>query len=71
MNYYGQETEIDGADRVLIPALLRESASVVGEVFVIGSDDHLEVWNRDRFDTDMRTDPINAADLEALAIHRI
>src|SRR5436309_15501180 len=45
VNYYGQETEIDGADRILIPALLRERAAVTGDVFVVGSDDHLEGWN--------------------------
>jgi MraZ protein len=71
VNYYGQETEVDGADRILIPALLRESASVMGEVFVIGSDDHLEVWNRERFDDDLRTDPIDDGDLEVLATYRI
>src|SRR5881296_68530 len=30
VNYYGQEAEMDAADRILIPALLRESAGVRG-----------------------------------------
>src|SRR5881397_3319369 len=43
VNFFGQEAEIDGADRILLPAALRDRAGVTGEVFVIGSDDHLEV----------------------------
>ena len=49
VNYYGQTAELDQQGRVLIPAHLRESASMVGDVRVIGRIDHVEVWNEERF----------------------
>src|SRR5258708_22604079 len=33
-NYYGQQVEIDGQGRLVIPALLRDSAVIKGEVAV-------------------------------------
>ena len=71
VNFFGQETEIDGADRILIPSLLRERAAVAGDVFVVGSDDHLQVWNRAAFDAAMQADQIDDADLEVLASYNI
>jgi len=49
VNYYGQTGELDGQGRVSIPPHLRESASIVGDVRVLGRIDHIEVWNEDRF----------------------
>lgn len=49
VNYYGQTAELDGQGRVVIPAHLRESASIVGDVRVLGRLDHIEVWNEERF----------------------
>lgn len=71
VNFFGQEAECDGADRILIPAILRERAGVTDEVFVLGSDDHLEVWNRTRFDAQLQSDAIDDADLEVLATYHI
>ena len=48
-NFYGQVTAADKSGRILIPALLRESAQMTGEVAVLGYLDHLEVWNNKRF----------------------
>ncbi len=49
-SYYGQTATADGQGRVLIPAVLRESAQLLGEeVVVLGSQTHLEIWNRSRF----------------------
>ena len=48
-NYYGQIASTDKSGRVLIPTLLRESAQMTGEVAVLGSLDHLEVWNHKKF----------------------
>jgi transcriptional regulator MraZ len=48
-NFYGQVTAADKSGRVLIPALLRESAQMTGEVAVLGYLDHLDVWNHKRF----------------------
>jgi len=49
VNYYGQESELDAQGRVVIPAHLRDSATIVGDVRVFGRIDYLEVWNEERF----------------------
>lgn len=71
VNFYGHEAEIDGADRILLPAVLRERASVHGDVFVMGADDHLEVWNRAAFDAALKAHDIDDADLAVLASFNI
>src|SRR5947199_6532162 len=48
-NYYGQQATIDGQGRVLIHPLLRKSASVIGDVAVLGYLTYLEVWELERF----------------------
>ena len=67
VNFFGQESERDAADRLLLPALLRERAATTGDVFVVGYDDHLEVWNRQRFESMMQSSQIDDTDLENLA----
>ncbi len=47
-NYWGQTARADAQGRVLIPALLRESADMKGEVAVMGQRDFLEVWSHER-----------------------
>jgi len=49
VNYYGMEVTMDKQGRILIPATLRDSATIVGELRVLGATNHLEVWNEDRF----------------------
>jgi MraZ protein len=71
VNFFGQEAELDAAGRILIPALLRERAEVSGEVFVIGHNDHLEVWNRARFDASMAADALDESDYQALEPYRL
>ena len=44
-----QEADPDGQGRVVIPAHLREYASLAGEAVVIGNLDHLEVWEPGRW----------------------
>ncbi len=46
-NYYGQEVEMDGQGRLLLPQVLRESAGLVGDVVVMGFLNHLEVERAD------------------------
>jgi MraZ protein len=48
-NYYGQLTSIDKSGRILIPALLRDSARMTGEVVVLGQLNYLDVWNHETF----------------------
>ncbi len=42
-NYYGQQVEMDGQGRLLLPQVLRESADLKGDVAVMGYLNHLEV----------------------------
>jgi MraZ protein len=48
-SYFGQVVKMDGQGRVLIPAVLRESAQTTGEVVVLGNQTWLNVWNHSRF----------------------
>ena len=56
VNYYGQASELDGQGRVVIPQLLRDSASIVGDVRVFGRIDYLDVWNEERFAQKLQRD---------------
>lgn len=47
-SYFGQTVELDGQGRLLLPAVLRESAAMRGEVDVFGALDYLEVMNHTR-----------------------
>jgi MraZ protein len=66
-NYYGQLTKADGQGRVLIPAKLRESAAMQGEVEVLGYLNYLEVWNAQRFQEQLKAEPLSAEDLQSLS----
>jgi MraZ protein len=48
-NYWGQQVEIDGQGRLLMPQLLRESAQIKGEVAVTGMLTYLEVRNLEAY----------------------
>ena len=67
VNYFGQVAELDGQGRVLIPVRLRDSATMTGEVDVLGQVDWLDVWNHDRFLTKMQRDPYTDNDARALS----
>ena len=47
VNYYGQQVEMDGQGRLLMPQILRETANLKGEVAVMGNLKHLVVRNAD------------------------
>jgi len=65
-SYYGQTVEIDGQGRVLVPAVLRESAQMKGEVDVFGNLDYLEVMNHTRVLDDLKNSPYTDEDDRAL-----
>jgi len=67
VNYFGQVAELDGQGRVLIPVRLRDSATMAGEVDVLGQVNWLDVWNHDRFLTKMQRDPYTDNDARALS----
>jgi len=57
VNYYGQTSELDIQGRIVVPAPLRASASIVGEVRVFGRIDYLEVWNEALFADKLKREP--------------
>ena len=67
ISYYGQTAELDGQGRVVIPVRLRESATMAGEVDVLGQVNCLDVWNHERFKIRMQQDPYTDDDARALA----
>ena len=66
-NYYGQQTTIDGQGRVLIHPLLRKSAGVMGDVAVLGYLNYLEVWELERFQQRLLSEPYTEEDEAAIA----
>lgn len=66
-NYYGQQATMDGQGRVLIHPLLRKSAAVFGDVAVLGYLAYLEVWELERFQQRLLSDPYTEEDEAAIA----
>jgi MraZ protein len=66
-NYYGQQATIDAQGRVLIHPLLRKSAEVIGDVAVLGYLTYLEVWELERFQRRLLSDPYTEEDEAAIA----
>jgi len=67
VNFYGQQVELDAQGRVLVPARLRETALMSGDVDVLGQYNYLDVWNHDRFVSKMQRDVYTEEDARALA----
>jgi MraZ protein len=65
-NYYGQVIELDGQGRILIPAILRESAQMRGDVDVLGNLNYLQIWNHTRFLDSLKASPITEEDEKTL-----
>ena len=71
VNFYGQAVELDPQGRALIPAHLRESASIVGDVRVFGRIDYLDVWNEERFQQKLQREPWTDEDGLRMSEHGI
>jgi len=67
VNYFGSAADLDTQGRVVIPVRLRESATMNGEVDVLGQYNFLDVWNHDRFLTKMQRDAYTDDDAKALS----
>lgn len=67
-NYYGQQTSFDTNGRLLIPSILRRSAGMIGDVAVMGYLSYLEVWEADRYERRLLSDPYTEADEAAIAL---
>jgi MraZ protein len=67
INYYGSDGELDAQGRVIIPARLRDAATMSGDVDVLGQVNYLEVWNHDRLMAKMQREPFTDDDARALS----
>jgi MraZ protein len=67
INFFGQVAELDAQGRVLIPARLRETATMSGDVDVLGLYNYLDVWNHDRFLTKLQREAYTDDDARALS----
>jgi MraZ protein len=65
-NYWGQQVEMDGQGRLLIPQLLRENATIKGEVAVLGNLTYLEVRNMQALQTEIETEQFTTEDEKTL-----
>lgn len=66
-NYFGQQSTLDSQGRVLIHPLLRNSSQVVGDVTVLGYLTYLEVWELERFQQRLLSEPYTEEDEAAIA----
>lgn len=67
VNYFGQQLKMDKQGRMVMPQILRETADILGDVVVSGRLDHLEIWNRERFDQRLLEEPFTNEDFANLA----
>ncbi|MCU1384908.1 MAG: cell division protein MraZ [Acidobacteria bacterium] len=67
VNFFGQAAELDTQGRVLVPARLRETAAIAGDVDVLGQYNYLDTWNHDRLVTKLQRDAYTDEDARALS----
>jgi MraZ protein len=65
-NYYGQQVEMDGQGRLLLPQLLRESGQIKGEVAVLGNLTYLVVRNLELFKREIEEEKFTPEDEKTL-----
>jgi MraZ protein len=71
VNYFGQVSTLDAQGRVLVPQVLRDVAAITDDVVVLGSQDHLIVWNEQRIQTRLSETPLTAEDFKELELHGV
>jgi len=65
-NYYGQQVEMDGQGRLLLPQLLRETGQIKGEVAVLGNLTFLTVRNLELFKREIEEEKFTPDDEKTL-----
>jgi MraZ protein len=65
-NYYGQQVEMDGQGRLLLPQLLRETGQIKGEVAVLGNLTYLVVRNLELFKKEIEEEKFTPEDEKTL-----
>ena len=63
---YGQQVEMDGQGRLLLPQLLRESGQIKGEVAVLGNLTYLVVRNLELFKREIEEEKFTPEDEKTL-----
>lgn len=71
VNYFGQLGAIDAQGRLTVPAVLREVAGITDEVVVLGSQDHLIVWNELKMRKRLTESPLTEEDFKELELHGV
>ena len=71
VNYFGQASTIDAQGRLLVPAILRDVASIKEDVVVLGSQDHLIVWNESKVKKRLAESPLTDEDYKELELHGV
>ena len=71
VNYFGQAATLDTQGRVLVPAVLRDVAGISDDVVVLGSQDHLIVWNEERIQKRLKSAPLTEEDFKELELHGV
>ncbi len=66
VSYFGQQSRLDSQGRLIVPAKLRARAEIDGDVVVFGRPDRLEVWNLERMESDLDSDPFTDDELDEL-----
>jgi len=71
VNYFGQLGTIDPQGRLLVPQVLRNVAGIASDVVVLGSSDHLIVWNEEKIQKRMTKAPMTEDDYKELELHGV
>lgn len=71
VNYYGQVSALDAQGRVLVPQVLRDVAKIHDDVVVLGSQDHLIVWNDEKMQKRLSEQPLTEEDFKELELHGV
>lgn len=71
VNYFGQVGAIDAQGRLLVPQVLREVAGIADDVVVLGSQDHLIVWNEPKIQKRLADTPLTPDDFKELELHGV
>ena len=66
VNYWGQQVEMDGQGRLLMPQMLREAAQIKGEVAVCGFLSYLTVRNLEAYRKEIEEQPFTPDDEKTL-----
>ncbi|MBN2200196.1 MAG: hypothetical protein JW747_10150 [Candidatus Aminicenantes bacterium] len=67
VSHMGSVNQIDLKGRVLISPQLRQKIQLDGEVEVLGINNHLQVWNKERLVKTIESKPLTTEDWEAIA----